>query len=92
MARPKVDRDSFEAQFHNHHHYTELDTPDPEWWELPDHRTQHASGGKVKDPYTHAKRVVSTAGRYARGGESGKTDERSIVDRALALTSKRTHK
>lgn len=44
--------------------------------------------GGVVDPYKHARRVVSTAGRYSRGGGSGKTDERSVVDRALQLTSK----
>lgn len=44
--------------------------------------------GGVVDPYKHALRVVSTAGRYSQGGGSGKTDERSVVDRALQLTSK----
>jgi len=52
-------------------------------------RPPKASGGSVhRDPYKHALRVVSTAGRYSRGGGSGKTDERSVVDRALQLTSK----
>ena len=52
-------------------------------------RPPKASGGSVhRDPYKHARRVVSTAGRYSRGGGSGKTDERSVVDRALQLTSK----
>ena len=74
MKRPKVDRASFEAQFHNHHHYTEMETPDPEWWEVDQHhRPAHATGGAVA---------------FSRPAKGGTTAERPIVGQAFKTISK----
>lgn len=42
----KLNQSAYEAQFHNHDHYKELDQPDPEWWEIP----HKAHGGSVDKP------------------------------------------
>ncbi len=86
--KKKLDIDAFHAQFHNHDHYKPHEEHESrrEYWELPETgKSVFKRGGSV---YDRVKRVVSTAGRYSRGGESDKTDERSVVDRALQLTSK----
>jgi hypothetical protein len=62
MARPKLDRAFFEAQFHNHHHYEELPRPDPEWWEV-EHK---ARGGEVGSIDATVEKALAIAKKVTR--------------------------